>query len=354
MSEIEVLRRAWESVEEPDESTTRDARVRLLGDIESLRRPAPHSRLRPLANRRLAVAIPLVACLMLVVALSLRERLTAVTPADAAVRRCSGRGPADACLRALAQVARVQAPLAPVVYQKLQQLRPELVRRNGLQFRVVGVVTVESWLNGTQGTALQRTSLERLHFPTAHDRLVWMRAGSPSARAIFGSTPARTRVRAIPNTDVLFFSDLRAWQRATGSTRPGRFIPTDPARVLQLLDRVRRISGAPGPVGALADLPLRDPLLLPAQRAALFAALAMTPGARRVTLRDPLHRVGIAIIGRSGYAGSQWITLFDVHTSRVLAEGVQGQGSVASHTPGTRRVWLEVFRPQPRITPVRP
>ena len=77
-------------------------------------------------------------------------------------------------------------------------------------------------------------------------------------------------------------------------------------------------------------------------------------GTRRVQLRDPLGRKGTAVIGPSGYNALQWITLFDVHTSRVLAEGVQGRNYIGDQTPPPHRVWLQVFLPAPSATPKRP
>lgn len=351
MSELDLLRRGFQTVPEPDAATVHRARLRLLDQIAPAV-PARRPRRRRLANRRLAVAVGLLVALALIGTVSLRGHYATVSPAGAAARICKGTGPASACLTALARVAGSQPSLPRIVYQKTEGRGPRLVGSHGRRYTVVAVWTVETWLDTVRGSAVRRTSNWRLRFPSERDRLAWKRAGSPSSRALFGPTP--DRVRAISNADTLFFWDLRAWQRATGSERPGRSIPTDPAAALQLLTRVWRISGGLGPVGAMADMPLQDPLLRPAQRAALFSALARTSNTRRVMLRDPLGRKGVAVVGPSGYSGLQWITLFDVHTSRVLAEGVQGRNFVGNRTAPPHRHWLEIFPPSQATTPQRP
>ncbi len=353
MSELELLRRGFETVPEPDEATVHRARLRLLDQIAPPAVPArrPPSR-RLFANRRLAVAVGLVVVLALIGTVSLRGRYATISPADAAARICKGSGPASACLKALARVAASQPSLPRVIYQRIEERSPRLFSWHGRRYTVVAVSTVETWLDTARGSAVQRTNAWHLRFPSDRDRLSWKRAGSPSARALFG--PTSDRVRAISNADTLFFFDLPAWQRATGSVRPDRSIPTDPEDALRLLTRVWRISGGAGPVGAVADMPLHDPLLRPAQRAALFSALARTQDTRRVMMRDPLGRKGIAVIGPSGYSGLQWITLFDVHTSRVLAEGVQGRNFAGDRTPPPHREWLEIYPAAQTTIPERP
>jgi hypothetical protein len=72
------------------------------------------------------------------------------------------------------------------------------------------------------------------------------------------------------------------------------------------------------------SLDVSNPLLTPAHRVAIFEALARSPNIRSLgRMRDPLGRVGFAIgaISPGQDWKTTWITLYDPHTGRLLADG---------------------------------
>jgi hypothetical protein len=350
MTELDLLREAFVSVGDAEPRTIAQARRRLLEAIDSPTGGRPR-RARP---RRLTVAVIVVLAVVVASAVSLHGRLSAVSPAAAAARACGDSGAARNCLDALARVAaHGSLPVGVIRVTSDELMGPADVtpwKLPGVRraFTVFAVNVRGVSIDAATGRTVVRTRPRGLWFPTVADRRAWIGAGSPSWPSMFGRQPARTTTRVLASPDSLYFYSLAAWQRATRSANPGAVLPTNPGRMLALLEQVNRLLGQPGPVGALATLPLRDPLLQPAQRAALFAALAETQGARRATLRDPRGRSGPAIIGPSGYGQLRWITLFDTRTSRVLAEGVQGADFGGSHTPPPHRVWLELYPAAPQ------
>ena len=129
----------------------------------------------------------------------------------------------------------------------------------------------------------------------------------------------------------------------------------DPAALTRLLKRVETAIKPGQRVGweYLAERALPDPLLAPSQRAALFTVLVQGRRTRLLGLmRDPLGRMGVAIStlydpGKPPASTPDWVYLYDLRTSRLLAEGVDGR-RVPREVPGNAGSrqhfeWMRVF-----------
>ena len=231
-----------------------------------------------------------------------------------------------ACLSALARLAAATSAPGGVVYQRAVGLSPVIrvlppsdpalgLHLTGVTrpFGVRQTTITETWVDRTTWHGVRRVSTKP-SFPTARDRAAWRAAGSPSQDRLFG----RAAVGTSRNVDGerFYVMDFAALQKATGALHPDTALPTDPTSVIQLMRRLNLDLG----VGALM-LPGEDPLLTPAQRAAIFKALPRVPGVRVLgTRRDALGRPGVAIaIPWRGHG--VWVTLYDPRTSRMLADG---------------------------------
>jgi hypothetical protein len=272
-----------------------DAQATGVGDWQEVVRrgpSVPDARECRRPRRRIPLAIIGVAgsVVLLGLGLSLRGGGSAgVATAEAA---CGGSGvPAGGCLRALARLAGTDGTPPPIVYERVLSYTAAMMVPAGARSRVPlarplaevkraftanEVQTVETWVARSTRRGTRRVSVGRLVFPTARDRAAWKAAGSPS------------------------------WTRMSGrSFAPATFKPYS-------------ISGDR----------LADPLLRPAERAALLEAAARGRDAHLLGLmRDPLGREGVAISELYDPAKGpsypwRWIYLYDPRTSQLLAEGV--------------------------------
>jgi hypothetical protein len=184
-------------------------------------------------------------------------------------------------------------------------------------FSVREAAVTETWIDRTTWHGVRRVS-SQMSFPTVGDRRAWRASGSPSQTRIFGR-PDPVHISRVDDGERFYVMDFRLLQKATGATHPDMALPSDAAGVLRLLRQLAPVSA--GLTGAALSLPGEDPLLTPAQRAAIFKAISQLPGVRALgTMRDALGRQGVAIaIPWPGHG--MWLTLYDPRTSRMLADG---------------------------------
>jgi hypothetical protein len=292
-------------------------------------RSAPHPRRAPLFAVVTAVVLVVFAGLVLR-DLNLGAGST-ISAAQAADRACRGSGPPQACLQALARVAAESTDRSRFVYQRrwrewdairvLPPGRHPSATRVFATTHVAGVVRPfvvalmfpESiWIDRATWHGVKRVSRPRLWFPTAADRAAWAASGSPSWRQMHGL----------------------AWVRhPTGCCQP--VIGT------RWFRNAHRISH-----NGLPDLRWQNPALSPQKRAADLRQLLYTVGMRpRLAgrIRDPFGRVGVVI--RAWYAPRNqyhvdWVDVYDVSTTRLLAQGVVATGApLTAHNIN----WLVLF-----------
>ena len=190
---------------------------------------------------------------------------------------------------------------------------PNVVR----PFSVRKVAVTETWIDRTTWEGVRLVS-SRMSFPTAADRAAWRASRSPSQTRIFGR-PEPVHISRVDDGERLYAMDFGLLQKATGTKHPDTALPSDAAGVLRLLRQLAPVSN--GLAGAALSLPGEDPLLTPAQRAAIFQALSQIPGVRALgTVSDALGRKGVAIATPWPGHGI-WLTIYDPRTSRMLADG---------------------------------
>jgi hypothetical protein len=288
-------------------------------------RPRP-ARRRGVAVGIGAAAVAAAAVVVVVFGGSTVREPGSISAAQAAERACRGNGPPGPCLDALARVA-AQAP-APTrfVYQRQLDVRsgplrvvaeraraatPYFFHVRHLQgvtapFTVYLVSPRELWIDRSTWHGAVRTLPARLWFPSPADRQAWLAAGSPSWTAMRG-----------------------------GDCCP---LPTG----THWLRDARRL----GMYRGFPDSSWGDPGLSSGERARhlhdMEANTALHPRLAG-RLRDPLGRSGVVL--RSWYAPNDryhidWIDLYDVRTTRLLAQGVVATG--ARLAPGNID-WTHVY-----------
>ena len=242
-----------------------------------------------------------------------------------------------ACLNSLARLAASASAPGRIVYQRAigfsQTVRvlPPKHKGAGLHlrgvtepFNVRQLIITETWIDRTSWRGARRETT-KLSFPTGRDRAAWRAAGSPSLNRIFANvTPVHSHGTA--DGERLYVMDFGALQRATGTKHPDQALPSNPDGVLRLIRRLNSDMA----VGAIM-LPGDDPLLRPAQRAAIFKALAQVPGVRILGAgRDALGRREV-LVATPWRGHGVWLTLYDPRTSRMLADGAFLGGQALVH-----------------------
>ena len=244
------------------------------------------------------------------------------------------RASAAPCLDQLARLAAAADAPGRIVYQQALGIRPLLriippgaggpgrhVAGVTRPFRVREVVTTQTWIDRATWHGASQ-SKGRIDFPTAADRAAWRASGSPSWRRMTGAQLSPAGTLHVADAERLYVADLGTLRRATGAKHPDSALPTDPDGVIRLLRKIARQndgSEANWPAWTMA-LPGEDPLLSPAQRAALFVALSRIPGVRVLgPMTDQLGRTGVAVA--VPWRGRIWLSLYDRRTSRLLADG---------------------------------
>ena len=285
-------------------------------------------------SRRVALVTGFATCAALAATgLAVFTGSVGVQTAEAACSRAGAS--ATPCLHALARLAASSDAPGRIVYQRslgigpFLRILPPAVGGPGRSvagvvrpFRVRDVLTTETWIDRATWHGARKT-YDRMEFATAADRAAWRASGSPSWRRMSGSQLSRTSTSHVRDAERLYVMNLTILRRATGAKHPDVALPTDPDGVIRLLRKVAELSGDsvinwPAWVTAL---PGEDPLLSPAQRAAIFGALPRIPGVRVLGgMRDPLGRSGVAVaIPWRGHG--IWLSLYDPRTSRLLADG---------------------------------
>lgn len=364
MDELDRLRRAHTAIPAADRGVTERARSRLDAVIAASQ-PAPRRRRRVLRFTAPALALAIIAVIAVAVTPD-GSRLPA-RPDDAhAARAClrSPSGPATACLTALGDVAGARQVLAEgdVFYRR--DLTAFGVARFGPNARptpytVPGGFDVtlpgrqELWLTADRSGRYVWARDGTPFLASPADRRAWQAAGAPALADILPRLDPRG------DGEVRDFDAGGADELLLGNGSLNQVLPDDPfalpldppvleRRLLRLAWEQRtRISGE-GPCradlsdcspqtvrnirsqfGTNATTLLNHPLAPPQLRRALFRVLSDVEGTRLLgPLRDPVGRLGAAILLPEGMNDGKNVLLFDAQTARLLADGRAADGDL--------------------------
>jgi hypothetical protein len=300
MNDLDLLREFRSAVQTPDEGSVRTARLGMFGE--------PPRRKRPVRARRWAVPVGIAAA-----AVAIAVAVPSVLPGGHSGG--AKRAAADVLLEQ-AQVAarRDQEQPAPgpgqYVYTKT---RGDFLNvwadagPNHEGFTVEMPETREAWIapDGS-GRLLETTGTPS--FPTAHDREVWVAAGSPDLGG--NQTHDDAFPAAAPDKGGLYYMDLAG-------------LPTDADQLKKLIEE-RKVEGGPPGDGEtftiIGDM-LRETYAPPKLRAALYEIVSQLPGVEYVGhVTDDAGRDGIAVAFPNEHGGVRQELVFDPNTSELLAE----------------------------------